>query len=579
FAHAGLFFREYFFVYSLVGYLPVLLFTLSRLLDDKSSLGRWIAVIACTALISQTAFASQLIPWPAATLFFWFAFVERRKSLLDWALIAGVALAMMAGRWQDVVALISYAPLSALADFRTTGSLGEEWAKAGILILRLAEGPHYLSLAFIAFGAISLTVVRSVSRWGLMLTFPALALAIFCATTAKVLMVDHLPFLSALNATRIAQGFHLFVTLAGGVGLQVMAGAAFNPLRSGKAGKGALMTGLVVALTVGTTVFGNLDAKFRAARDWITWGNLRQTTENPVLESLALRLRANPPPPRVLGFQMHGALLTAYGLETVAGYHPMMSRRYRDYWWEMTTPWHSHPEWAKTHGAGELGSLTTILPATRDGAGDEAAARQARWDLEAFVNGDLLALLNVGYVVSRDELSGAGLEKLEGPDRSWNSLTQKEKILTQLRANFSGEGPLFIYRLPAPLPRAFTVASLTVLADGAAVLAALGNADRATLADTAYGETGQIPASLDGTTSFTQRPATVTRYEPDRIEVALGPGTGPALLVVTNSFSPFWRAEVDGIEAPIFPVDHAFWGLALPDGTQKVVFSYHAPYR
>ncbi len=48
-------------------------------------------------------------------------------------------------------------------------------------------------------------------------------------------------------------------------------------------------------------------------------------------------------------------------------------------------------------------------------------------------------------------------------------------------------------------------------------------------------------------------------------------------LVVINSFSPYWKARVDGVETPIYPVYGMFWGVRIPKGTKSVLFKYQEP--
>jgi uncharacterized membrane protein YfhO len=69
----------------------------------------------------------------------------------------------------------------------------------------------------------------------------------------------------------------------------------------------------------------------------------------------------------------------------------------------------------------------------------------------------------------------------------------------------------------------------------------------------------------------------VDDYSADRIRLGLvTPAAG--ILVITNSFSQFWRASIDGRPAPVFPVDHAFQGVAVHGGAQTVELRYRPPY-
>lgn len=69
----------------------------------------------------------------------------------------------------------------------------------------------------------------------------------------------------------------------------------------------------------------------------------------------------------------------------------------------------------------------------------------------------------------------------------------------------------------------------------------------------------------------------VIRYGADRIELGVK-AEGASLLVAANSYNPFWRARVDGVEKPVIPVDHAFQGVFVGAGAREVVFEYSPPY-
>ena len=50
--------------------------------------------------------------------------------------------------------------------------------------------------------------------------------------------------------------------------------------------------------------------------------------------------------------------------------------------------------------------------------------------------------------------------------------------------------------------------------------------------------------------------------------------TAPAVLVVSQTYYPGWRAFVDGRETPVFDADYALTGFAIPEGTHEVRFEF-----
>jgi uncharacterized membrane protein YfhO len=69
----------------------------------------------------------------------------------------------------------------------------------------------------------------------------------------------------------------------------------------------------------------------------------------------------------------------------------------------------------------------------------------------------------------------------------------------------------------------------------------------------------------------------VRRYEADRIDLETE-ATSPTILVATNSFSPFWKAWVDGHPVRLMPVDNTFQGVFIEEGGHSVTLRYDPPY-
>jgi hypothetical protein len=165
---------------------------------------------------------------------------------------------------------------------------------------------------------------------------------------------------------------------------------------------------------------------------------------------------------------------------------------------------------------------------------------------------DLAALLGVGFAVV--------------PQRHAQPL---------LDAGFSAVGSLppgdAVLRRPA-VPRARLVHRVIEASGEDGTLAAVLDAAPEAM-KLAVVETGALSSPLVEPASAAAEHVRVVRYEPERVELdALV--AAPALLVLTDTFYPGWRALVDDAPAPILRTDHAFRGVRLDAGRHRVVFFY-----
>ena len=166
---------------------------------------------------------------------------------------------------------------------------------------------------------------------------------------------------------------------------------------------------------------------------------------------------------------------------------------------------------------------------------------------------NLLSILNVRYIVWPVRRFGPpeGLEPVSA---------------TQLRTGELYEG---VYRVD-DLPRARLVAQTEVVPDDAAV-------DR--LMDPSFDPAATVttptplPVELgggvpEGSVEWVERSTDrqELRVETDRT----------SLLVVADNWYPAWRATVDGVEAPVFRVNHTLRGVPVEAGSHSVVLEFRS---
>jgi hypothetical protein len=132
-----------------------------------------------------------------------------------------------------------------------------------------------------------------------------------------------------------------------------------------------------------------------------------------------------------------------------------------------------------------------------------------------------------------------------------------------------------IYRNPHALPRSFLVDRQRVVAGGDAALAAVTSpafaardvaiAERriAGIADAAAAPAAAGPAGT----------SRIERYEPERV-VLRAQARRPSLLVLSDTWYPGWKADVDGRDAPVERVDYVLRGVRVPAGAHRVELRY-----
>jgi hypothetical protein len=134
--------------------------------------------------------------------------------------------------------------------------------------------------------------------------------------------------------------------------------------------------------------------------------------------------------------------------------------------------------------------------------------------------------------------------------------------------------PVTAYRVLDPLPRAYLVESAKFLNYGHDALTEMisGSFDptrQVVLEPDVLQKAGSKKAfPLDAA-----RRATLAIREPTRVEIETT-STAPAFLVLTDSYSPGWRATVDDRPAPIIRANQIFRAIEVPAGTHRVVFRY-----
>jgi hypothetical protein len=179
---------------------------------------------------------------------------------------------------------------------------------------------------------------------------------------------------------------------------------------------------------------------------------------------------------------------------------------------------------------------------------------------------DVLALLGVRYALRLYPIEDSYRIEDREPepiDEAVRRLGPRRVRLVTGRALGDAGKPMYLAELSGSLPRAFVLANA-----GADAEAALRRELQPRVEATAL---------IVGAARLPWRPATITRYEPERIEIE-AESDGESVLVLSDLFHPFWRARVDGRPGEIFPVFSVLRGVRLPPGRHTVRFTCAVPW-
>jgi hypothetical protein len=145
-----------------------------------------------------------------------------------------------------------------------------------------------------------------------------------------------------------------------------------------------------------------------------------------------------------------------------------------------------------------------------------------------------------------------------------------------MRVAYSGPDAR-IYENPSALPRAFLVGRQAVLPTESEALEAVTSS---TFAARSVGLTEErVPGLPAGSASAGARPdapvgnARIVTYDPERVEIDTA-SDRDALLVLTDTYFPGWKASVDGRDAQVRRVDYLLRGVSVPAGRHRVEFRY-----
>ena len=129
-----------------------------------------------------------------------------------------------------------------------------------------------------------------------------------------------------------------------------------------------------------------------------------------------------------------------------------------------------------------------------------------------------------------------------------------------------------IYETADPLPHAFIASAAQVIADNDMALRKLasGEIDPAQSVVVEHAVTC-VPSTPGDAVS--EGEAQIVRYTPNVVEIETH-SEQPGVLVLTDTYDPYWKITIDGQPADLLRVDTALRGVCVAAGVHQVRFEY-----
>lgn len=506
---------------------------------------------------------------------YWFAVVCPRRDSAFWRHLSVFFLA-----W-GVIAILVNAPLLGLVreSTRYTYQLGTIW-DIGLLPLALGVVGWLLAeIAPLILMGIALASRRLHNRrLNALVAAIALCLVGSCSydTVAEALRTK-LPFFRAFNFGRFNLLLPFLFLVAAVVALDEFADRLTVVLQRDGVRRYRFPLVAIVSTVLLAVVGGeSLQVKTQTLRDMLDGHNYRAYYLNPDLQHLAQETSGAQPfrvatvatGPEFSSPDFPPGALWVYGFETADGLLNLQPKRYHDFWEDVIGPVIASDEgiynWVHNFGC----QLNLFAP---------AAGFAPDKNFGDYYRRNLLSLANVRYIISPVKLQDDRLVPIPSQIRqqqlAWKTLNRPHRLLSIVRREYPGTA-LYVYENPDVLPRFFLAGTVQVLPDGPSVLAAMASKTSAQLGSSLLIE-ARYAAQLGAVTERSGDAGAIdlVKYSADEIELKVSTSSSKVLLV-SNNYSPYWKAWIDGQATSIVPADYTFQGLAVPAGTHRVVLRY-----
>ena len=301
----------------------------------------------------------------------------------------------------------------------------------------------------------------------------------------------------------------------------------------------------------------------------------------------------------------------AQGFETVDGWANLYPKVYREYWLRVLEPLFKNVPGSKQIFNPDTGrpqdhyiflGADLIHPDFGALPGEvPSVALNEGFDVEQRFNLRLLGLLNVKYLLSELPLKGQGIKLVHAPatppkiarSRDWatgwvsdppskpHGKDRLEKIKNTfadlrdtIRLKSQGKD-VYIYSVDSFVPRFRFIEELRIEKGGREVLDVMSAQTGDEIKRIAYADASVFPDSQSR--RFGVGSARISALRSSEVALALDAPQG-GFLAIGVTWSPYWRAEIDGRQVKVARINHAQMGVEVEAGSQSILLRYSPPY-
>jgi hypothetical protein len=550
--------------------LPFVLFYLEKIFFSQK-LRQPVKILFFLILGVAYSFFSSLsltLPFVSIIIILWFWLIRKQKKISFYALLILFFVPAVLLKSQEALALLASASLS-------TRGAGEAYFKVSL--------KHYFSAITGLFKIYYPTIIVSLlglffvkkDRLFLKLFIFSLVLIFIPKAYITIIAASDLgkifgPFRN-FDFSRFFLLIPFFSALAAGCALQRAADLKDLKMTiTSPEGEGRIfkLENILLIFCLVLIFIPSISVKEKIIFGWLKNGSYRVSTYSPDITILKKNANNNLPfrvaslsPRAVKSFLP--SLPNFHGLETVDGYADVGFQRTTDVFRLM-----AEDKTVKSN----LYFLMGVDSRTALELADD-------FDPAKLVDMNLLSLLNTRYIITDNLIDSPDLKLVDTPSskdwRPWNEMSEIEKINFLIKENFTGR-KLLVYENKNAFPRFFLAKKVKVFATEQDLLSGLATTTTSILRQNVFlvkSDADKLP-KLSGKAEKIE----IVKYSNDEIKLRVE-SDGPSVLVVSNNFSPFWEAYVNGEKKEIMPAYHALWGLLLTATSSEVDFVYNPPYK